>query len=74
MYQALTQDEWEYKRVKPGTYFVPGFASLELGSHAMVSDLVGLGIEYMFHYDLYEKELQITQMFPILDKEPEVPP
>ena len=45
-----------------------------LGHHAMVRDLVELGVEDMLQYNPHEDKSQNAKTFPILDKEPEVTP
>ena len=42
-----------------------------LGPHAMVRDLVELGVEDRPWYDPYKDELQNADMSPILNEEPE---
>ena len=46
----------------------------KLGPQAMARDLVELGVEDILQYNPYEDRSQNVQMFPILDKEPQVNP
>ena len=46
----------------------------KLGPHAEVKDLVELGVEGTPQYNPYEEELQNAEIFPMLDKGPEVTP
>ena len=43
-----------------------------LGPCAMVRDLVELGVEDTPQYNPYEDKLHKVEIFPILDKEPEI--
>ena len=74
MYQALTQDEWEWEGCKNEHSFFMESLHQALGPHARLSDLVNLGVEETPQDDPYEDGLQNAETFPMLDEEPEVTP
>ena len=68
MYQAITQDEWEWEECKEKLSLFMELLHQRLGLH----DLVKLGAENMPQYDPYDDESQNADEFPILDEEPGV--
>ena len=69
MYQALTQEEWEWEEYKTEHTLFMESLHWRLGTHATVSDLIKLGVEDTLQYNSYEDKLQNVKTFPILDEE-----
>ena len=74
VFQSLTQEEWEEEECKNEHNSFMESLNQMLGPHAVLRDLVKLGVEETPQYESYEDKLQNAKTFLMLDEEPEGTP